>query len=168
VNACRSPVFCDVAMAGRIERAEADLVTRASLAARRRMGDLAGFVISVAGGVASFAEQGSPFNKVAGLGFGGVPPAAALDEIEEAFAARDSPVQVELAHLGGPEIGKVLTERGYRLTGFENVLGVALGGEHQRVTPSGLEVRPSGDGEFEAWLRVITEGFAHPDTQGVP
>ena len=77
-------------------------------------------------------------------------------------------MQVELAHLGDPKIGNVLTERGYRLTGFENVLGVALGRECERSAPSGIEVRPSGDGEFEAWLRVITDGFAHPDTQGVP
>jgi len=167
VNARRPPVFCDLALAGRIERAEADLVARASRAAWR-LGEPPGFVISVAGGVASFAAEGSPFNKVAGLGFGGVPSAAALEEIEEAFAARDSPVQVELAHLGDPEIGNILTERGYRLTGFENVLGAGLGGEPERITPSGIEVRPSGDDEFEAWLRVITEGFAHPDTQGVP
>jgi GNAT superfamily N-acetyltransferase len=167
VNSPRSPLFCDLALARRIERAEADLVARASRAARQRLGDLAGFVIPVAGGVASFAEEGSPFNKVAGLGFSGVPAEAAIQEIEDAFAARDSPVQVELAHLGDPEIAKVLTERRYRLIGFENVLGVALGPEPERIAPSGIEVRASGDGEFEAWLRVITDGFAHPDTQGL-
>jgi len=161
-------VFCDVALAGRIERAEADLVARASRAARHRLGDPAGFVISVAGGIASFAEEGSPFNKVAGLGFSGVPSAGALEEIEDAFAVLDSPVQVELAHLGDPQIGKVLTERGYLLIGFENVLGVALAFEPERIAPSGIEVRASGDDQFEAWLRLITEGFSHPDTQGVP
>jgi GNAT superfamily N-acetyltransferase len=49
------------------------------------------------------------------------------------------------------------------------VLGLALQGEHvlQRVTPPGVEVRPSGDDEFEPWLDVVADGFAHPDTQGV-
>src|SRR4249920_2459096 len=75
------------ALAGRIERAEAQLIAKAGEAARRRGGDTAGFVLQVAGGVASFAEEGSPFNKVAGLGFGGVPSAAALDQIERAFTA---------------------------------------------------------------------------------
>lgn len=51
---------------------------------------------------------------------------------------------------------------------FENVLGLAVEGDPERVTPSGVEVRPSGDGEFESWLDVVAEGFAHPDTQGVP
>lgn len=78
MTAGRLPLFCDAALAERIERAEAQLTTEASQAARRRAGT-AGFVIPVCGGVASFAEQGSPFNKVAGLGFDGVPGAAALE-----------------------------------------------------------------------------------------
>ena len=164
----RLPLFCDTALAGRIERAEAQLIAKASEAARRR-GATEGFVIPVAGGVASFAEEGSPCNKVAGLGFDGVPGTAALGEVEHAFTARGAPVQVELAHLADPAFGALLAGRGYRLTSFENVLGLALfDGVPQRVTPPGVEVRPSGEEEFEAWFDVVQEGFAHPDTQGVP
>src|SRR5207248_9937160 len=107
-------------------------------------------------------------NKVAGLGFVGVPSAAALDEIERAFAACVAPVQVELAHLADPAIGALLTERGYRLVSFENVLGLGLEEEPERMTPPGVEVRPSGDDEFEAWLDVVADGSAHPDTEGLP
>ena len=78
MNAGRLPLFCDTALAGRIEQAEAQLIAKASEAGRRRRAGPAGFVIPIAGGVASFAEAGSPFNKVAGLGFGGVPGAAVL------------------------------------------------------------------------------------------
>ena len=162
----RVPLFCDTALAQRIELAEAQLIARASEAGRRRAGT-AGFVIPVAGGVASFAEAGSPFNKVAGLGFGGVPDASCLDEIERAFAACGAPVQVELAHLADPAIGALIAGRGYRLESFENVLGRALTDESARVMPSGLEVRPSGEEEFETWLDVVAEGAAHPDMQGV-
>jgi GNAT superfamily N-acetyltransferase len=168
VIAGRLPLFCDTALAGRIERVEAQLIAEAGEAARRRGGDAAGFVLPVAGGVASFAEEGSPFNKVAGLGFGGAPSAAALDELERAFAALGAPVQIELAHLADPAIAALLTGRGYRLVSFENVLGHALAAEPQRVTPAGVEVRPSGDGEFGAWLDVVADAVAHPDTQGVP
>jgi hypothetical protein len=96
------PLFCETALAERIERIEAQLVAQGSETAHHRAGDSAGFVIPVAGGVASFAEEGSPLNKVAGLGFGGVPTAAALQEIERAFTARGAPVQIELAHLATP------------------------------------------------------------------
>ena len=102
MNPDRLPLFCDTALAERIERVEAELIAKASQATGRRRTDTAGFVISIAGGVATFAEEGSPFNKVAGLGFGGVPTAAALDEIERAFAACGAPVQIELAHLAAP------------------------------------------------------------------
>ncbi len=168
MDAGRLPLFCGTALAERIERVEAQLVAKGSEAARRRRTDTAGFVIPIASGVASFAEEGSPLNKVAGLGFGGVPSAAALEEIERAFTACGAPVQIELAHLVDPAIGALLTERGYRLASFENVLGLALKGAPERVTPAGVEVRPSGDDEFEPWLDVVAEGVAHPDTQGVP
>src|SRR5215469_5241466 len=161
-------MFGGTALAERIERAEAQLIAEASRAARRRRADAAGLVIPIAGGVAGFAEPGSPFSKVAGLGFGGVPGVAALDELEQAFTACGAPVQVELAHLADPAIGALLTGRGYQLTSFENVLGLALPGVAGRVTPPGVQVRPSSDGEFGSWLDVVADGFAHPDTQGVP
>jgi len=162
------PLFCDTALAERVERAEAQLIARATQAAHRRRGGGAGFVMAVAGGVATFAEPGSPFNKVAGLGFAAAPSVRDLDEIEEAFGAHGGDVQIELSHLGDPRIVALLTDRGYRLTSFENVLGLALDGEIERVAPQGIEVRPSGDDEFDTWLDVVAEGFAQPDTQGLP
>jgi hypothetical protein len=162
----RAPLFCDTALAERIERADAQFVTLAARAAHRRTAG-PGFVIPVAGGVATFAEPDSPFNKVAGLGFAGVPDAATLDEVERAFAARTAPVQVELPHLADPAIGALLTDRGYRLESFENVLGRGLPGEPERVAPPGIAVRRSGDDEFDAWLDLTADAVAHPDTQGV-
>jgi GNAT superfamily N-acetyltransferase len=168
VNAARSPLFCDTALAQRIERAEAQLIAKASEAARRRRADDSGFVRSIADGVAGFAEAGSPYNKVAGLGFGGVPSPATLDHVERAYTAFGAPVQVELANLADPAVGAELTGRGYRLILSDNVLGLVLPGEPARVAPSGVEVRPSGEEEFESWLDIIQYGFAHPDTEEAP
>jgi GNAT superfamily N-acetyltransferase len=161
-------LFCSLELAERIERVEVQLVARASEAARARAGQSQGFAIPIAGGVASFTGEGSPFNKVAGLGFAGVPSAAVLDEIERAFAVRGAPIQIELAHLADPAIGSALTERGYRLVSFENVLGRSLATDVERVMPPGIEVRRSGDDELEPWLDVVSDGVAHPDTQGLP
>src|SRR3954468_12496817 len=122
------PLFCDTALAARIERVEADLMAKASESARART---PGFVTRIAGGTATFAAPDSPFNKVAGLGFGGMPEDAELDEGERAFAAFDSPVHIELANLGDTELGARLTQRGYSLDGFENVLGMALDGARE-------------------------------------
>jgi hypothetical protein len=103
---------------------------------------------------------------VVGLGFAGVPEVAALDEIEQAFAGRSAPTQIELAHLADPEIGELLTARGYRLEAFENVLGLAPGLE--RAAPAGIEVRSSGELELDSWIDVIVDAVAHPDPQGLP
>src|SRR3954451_1364558 len=124
MNAVRTPLFCDSALAERIERVEVQLVGQASAAAHRRRGGGTGFLIPVAGGAASFAEGGSPFNKVAGRGFGGVPDVATLDGIERAYAACGAPVQVELPHLADPAIGGVLTGRGYQLPAFGEGVGL--------------------------------------------
>ena len=159
-------LFCDTALAARVERAEARLIALVGAATHRRTGAADGFAIPIAEGLASFAEPGSPYNKVVGLGFGGVPDVAALDAIEQAFTARGAPTQIELAHLADPEIGELLTGRGYRLESFENVLGRAPGLE--RTTPAGIEVRPSGDEELDAWIDVVVDAVAHPDAQGVP
>jgi hypothetical protein len=164
----RTPLFCDAGLAERVERVEAQLIAEACRAAGCRQGGGGGFVIPIADGVATFAESGSPFNEVAGLGFAGVPGTAELDEIEQPFAAHAAAVQVELSHLGDPRIGALLTERGYRMASFENVLGVAPDYEIEPLTPPGIEVRRSGEEEFDAWLDIVADSFAHPDTQGVP
>ena len=51
---------------------------------------------------------------------------------------------------------------------FENVLGRALGSVVEPVTPPGIEVRPTGEDEFDAWLRVVVDASLHPDTEGTP
>jgi GNAT superfamily N-acetyltransferase len=159
-------MFCDTGLAARIERVETQLISKGNEAARAR--GTSGFLLEVAGGVASFAEADSPLNKVAGLGFAGVPDAADLDEVERAFAEHACPVQVELTHMADPAIGAMLTGRGYQLVSFENVLGRSLAEVPSQVTPPGIEVRTSGDDEFEQWLDVVVDGFASPDVEGVP
>ena len=164
----RSPLFCDISLAGRIERAEARLVAVAAEATWRQRTEGAGFVTPIAGGIASFVEEGSPFNKVAGLGFADMPSAEELDELERAFSVRGAVTQVELAHLADPDVGAQLTDRGYRLESFENVLGRRLQGGLEPVAVPGVEIRRSGDDEFDEWLRVQADAVAQPDSQGVP
>lgn len=177
-------MFCDTALAARIERAEARFMAAAVEAARLRHGEDFTFATAVAGGFATFAEPGSPYNKVAGLGFAGVPTAAELAGVEAAFAARGAPVQFELAHLADPDVLAVLTDRGYRPVSFENVLGCSLGSVPSPPSPnsppflpsppsppgtSGIEVRVSPEpSDLDLWVDVVAEAAMHPDTEGLP
>ena len=158
-------LFCDIAPAARIERAEVRFLADCSEATQARRGDTVGFARPLAGGVASFAETDSPFNKVAGLGFEGVPDVDALDQIERAFAERGAPVQVELCQLADPSVGAFLTGRGYRLESYENVLGRRPSGPVDGVTG---KVRPCRDDELEAWLSAVADASLVVDTEGLP
>jgi ribosomal protein S18 acetylase RimI-like enzyme len=160
------PLFCDTELAARIETAEARLIAAGSAAALRRNPDLA-FVAPVAGGFACFGEDGAPFNKVVGLGFGGVPSGDLMDEIEGAYAARGAPTQVELTNLADPGIGDMLTGRRYRLVAFENVLGRWLDANAAPQDFEGIDIREGGEDELDDWLEVVVTGFAHQDEQGV-
>jgi GNAT superfamily N-acetyltransferase len=160
-------LFCDTALAHRIERAETQLIVDAGHAAQARSGT-DGFTIPIAGAVASFAEPDSPFNKVVGMGFAGAPDVDELEAVEKAYAAHGAPTQVELAHLADSAVGELLSDRGYRLESFENVLGLALDTDPDLVAPAGIEVRQSGLDELDAWIKVVTDGAVQPDTQGLP
>ncbi|MCR6482507.1 GNAT family N-acetyltransferase [Amycolatopsis sp. OK19-0408] len=151
-------LFCDTALAARIDRAEARLTAESSDAAGG-----AGFARPLAGGLASFAEADSPFNKIIGLGFDGLPDPEELAEVEQAFAERGAPVQVELSQLAGSAAGAFFTARGYRLESFENVLGRRLAGQDHPA-----DVRLIGDAELEPWLAMVADATAVADTEGLP
>jgi GNAT superfamily N-acetyltransferase len=158
--------FASTELAARIERAESELIRSGAEAVRRR--NSAVLTIPIAGGVVVWAEQDSPLNKVAGLGFAGAPDDGELDAVERAFDERSTPVRVELASLADPETASRLARRGYLFVGFENVLGLPLKDRQPLELPAGIEVAESGPAEFSEWLDAVVTGFAHPDDQGVP
>ncbi len=160
-------LFASVELAERIERAECDLLKAGVEAVRQARPDGKTLLMPIAGGVASYAGEHSPLNKVAGLGFAGAPGDAALAEIEAAFAERRCPIQVELPTLADPTIGEMLTGRGYRLVGVEAVLGRSLAERPEPAATLACEVVRDDDAPFEPWVDVLVTGFCAPDTQGV-
>jgi GNAT superfamily N-acetyltransferase len=161
-------LFADTSLAARIERTEATMLPAAVTHVRRGGG--AGsdaFALELAGGVAAFTALGSPLNKVLGLGFAGVPTDEALDAVEDAYRARGVPVQVEISTLADPSVAALLTSRGYRLVGHENVLGRTLPLRHAPVHVAGVSVEPSPIDDVDAWIALVVRGFLSPDVQGV-
>ena len=163
-------LFATASLAKRIEKAETTLITEAARATASRIGSDNVFIRQFGGGVAIHAGDGAPFNKVAGLGFLGVPDERQFEEIEQEMAARSSPVQVEISTLAYPAVARMLTERGYALVGFENVLGLAL----DSATPPPVDDVPSmsitqttaeNDG---GWLDAVLTGFLNPDSYDGP
>lgn len=159
-------LFASVDLAARIERAErAMLLDCAASIAALPGRDV--FVREIAGGAATFTGDGSPLNKLAGLGFAGLPDERELGEIEAEFARRRSPVQAEVSTLAEPALFPLLAGRGYVLQGFENVSGLELPAA-PAAGGTGIEIATSGSDELPLWLDVVVSGFESPDTQGVP
>jgi GNAT superfamily N-acetyltransferase len=161
-------LFASTSLAARIEGAECRLLADSATAAERRHPETGVFATPLAGGIATFTEAGSPLNKVGGLGFGGPLDEDALAVVERSYAQRGSPVQAEVASLGDPAVVRMLTGRGYRLQGFENVLGRSLPAGPRAPLPRGITIASSALEELDVWIDVVTTGFASPDTQGVP
>lgn len=156
-------MFADHHLAARIEAAEARL-SRAVADAAVSAGVSDARVAAVGSGVAVFAGPRSPVNKMIGLGFGGTLDAATLDDIEAWFSDRGEPLQAEVATLALPETVAMLWDRGYCLHGFENVLGLALSATRPPATPdSRVRIAPVSDAQAGDWIRLLVDGFAHPD-----
>jgi ribosomal protein S18 acetylase RimI-like enzyme len=161
-------MFATASLAARIERAESSTIAELAGASAARLGSDRVFVARVGGGVAVHAGPGSPLNKLAGLGFAPAPSVEQLEAVESEFARRDAPLQVELASLGDPGIARLLTGRGYRLVGFENVLGLRLDATPAEAGPGPIHVARAEPEDDAAWMEAVATGFLSPDTYDGP
>lgn len=160
-------MFAPTSLARRIESAECELIGAAAEAHRARTGSDLVINRAVAGGRAVFTTLGAPWNKVAGLGFEPLDDAA-LAGLERDYALRGAPVQVEFPTLGDNTICAALTGRGYALVGFENVLGLKLGGTRHGETPPSITITPVVPMEEHAWTDAVITGFEHADPSEGP
>jgi GNAT superfamily N-acetyltransferase len=158
-------MFATASLAARIERAECTMLMELARAAAARLGRGEVVVEPIAGGVAVYTGPGSPANKLAGLGFADLPLAGELEVIEQTFALRQAPLQVEFASLGDPVIPRMLSRRGYELIGFENVLGLPLDiAQLEEVGDGPITVDRAGPDDTATWMDAVATGFLHPDT----
>jgi ribosomal protein S18 acetylase RimI-like enzyme len=155
-------MFADLALARRIDDAEASLSADIAETIIRRGSAPGAFSRSFAGGVAVFTGPDSPITKVIGAGFDGAPGEEEIAALEAEYFAHGASVRAEVATLADPAFARALTARGYVLNGFENVLGRAPLMPGRPDEPAGLVVQTSTD--QRAWFNAIIDGFESPDT----
>ena len=155
-------ITATTSLASRIDHCELSMVTGMADASRASgVEDVR--VWPVAGGGAVLAGPGSPFNKVIGAGFADPGEADVWALIEREHDARQARVQVECSTLADPRMATMLTGRGYRLVGFENVLARRLGDDVNVVGASEVSVSVVGDDDKRLWRETLTTAFLHPD-----
>jgi hypothetical protein len=144
-------MFADLELAARIENAESTLTREAATQVASSGCDP--FAIEIGGGVGAFLRSGSPMNKVIGI-FSEFPKETELVRLERLYQDRAEPIRVKLSTLARAGIGRRLTERGYRLLGFENVLGRTL--KADEFVPHGLAKR-NGIAAGGASMRISSD-----------
>ncbi len=144
-------------LARRVDRAEIDFCALATMA-----GAPDAATLERGGGLAVYGVPGSPVNKVLGLGLGVEVTDDDLDDIEQFYAERGCPVQIELCPLAAPDLAPRLTKRGYVLQAFENELARQVPGEPVKA-PVGADISVEAGAGERPWLQIVSEGFATPD-----
>ena len=159
-------MFADATLAARIDRAEARLCAHIAESVRISAPQSAPFVLPVSGGQAVYVGPSSPVNKVIGLGFDAEFDMGALARVEEEWSRRAEPVRIEMSILTHPALGAALSDRGYRLHGFENVLGLRLTPETAGSATSRVSVDRAAPAEWATWLDIAVDAFTNLDGTG--
>jgi hypothetical protein len=152
--------FADPTLAASIDRAEARLSAAFAGVATRE--GAPALDQELGGGRAVLVRPGSPVNKLIGAGFEGVLDDSELAAVETAWAAQGEPMRVELSTLAVPEVGTQLSDRGYRLNGFDNVLALGVA---PTAGVNGIDVGDADDDD--EWRRLAVDGSMHPDDDAV-
>ena len=159
-------MFADATLAARIDKAESRLTSGAAEAIRDAGLQKRVMIIPIAGGKAVYAGPAAPMNKLIGLGFDGPLDLSVLNEVEREWRDRTEPVRVELSILADPAVGETMTQRGYRLHGFENVLGRSLKALEPVKSNPELTVEVVQDSDTTAWMDIAVTSFLELDGTG--
>jgi N-acetylglutamate synthase-like GNAT family acetyltransferase len=159
-------MFADAALAARIDRAEGRFVASVVEGIGARRANLRTLIQPISGGVSVYAGPNSPMNKVIGLGLEGPVDLDALEEIEREWRARDEAVRIELSILADPSIPVTLSERGYHVHGFENVLARPLEAELAIDDPQGVTIERLRKEDERTWIDIAVTAFTHLDGTG--
>jgi GNAT superfamily N-acetyltransferase len=151
------PVFSDLTLARRLERAEAHSCA-SFVEARARIAPEAGARwIECGGAYAMFDGPESPITQTFGLGVFEACTPAMLNTIEAFYKECGAPVFHEVSPLAGVAVAELLHTRGYRPMEFTSILYRDV----EPVPPSVIDVRlidPEKEGDV--WAETAARGWA--------
>jgi hypothetical protein len=152
------PLCATLDVARRVDRAEIEFCALAGEVGSKHGVDR----LEAGGGLALYGKEGSPLNKVLGLGLAGPVSDDDLDRIEKFYAERGTGAQIELCPLTVSDLPARLSARGYVLQAFETQLGRTIEADIGRAFTRADDVRvtlarPDQD---DLWVRITAEGFA--------
>ncbi len=146
--------FGGLALARRLESAEAKDAAEFAEVWTRRNPQSGDAVINIGGGVIAFGGPGSPLSHAVGVGMQGPVSEADLGRIEEFYRSRETAPAIDLCPFADPSLSELLGKRGYRITEFNNVLVRPIGPDYEYRNAS--IARSSNE---YVWARTVSAGF---------
>jgi GNAT superfamily N-acetyltransferase len=169
-----SGLMLDLALARRIEIAEAQAAVGAAEALMGSRPDAGAAVEGIAGGYAVYCGANSAVTQAVGLGLDGVVSEEEFDRLEEFYRSRNEPVRVETCPLADASLIEQFGKHHYRVTEFTNVMAHSVADDSvagaRRTVPSGVTVERVAKENIDLWTTTVTQGFAcdFPLTEGIP
>ncbi len=157
--------FANYALAERLELFAARDVRGFAEAASELFPDSGAEFIEVGGGVAGYVGAKSPANGAIGLGFRGEVTPGQIATVERFFLDhREEPI-ISVCPLADHSLVAVLSERGWGVGTFENVLvrRVDPNDELDPPAPAVEVVEALGTADLELWALMAATGFSAPD-----
>ncbi len=154
-------LFVDLALARRLEAAEAQAGVECAATLARLRPESAAAAERIAGGAAVFAGVSSPLTQAMGLGLEGPVVEAEVERLEAFFRSRGDAVRVEVCPFAHATLVELFGRRGYRVAEFSNVLVRPLNrGESWPAAPAELQIEAVGPQDSDLWARTVAQGFA--------
>ena len=159
------PLFVDLALARRVELAEAQAAACAAQATTRTRTGAA--VERIAGGFAVYCGANSPVTQAIGLGLSGAVSDEQFHQLENFYRSRNEPVRIEACPLADATLFELLGKHGYRATEFSNVMARRIAnGEEFDVPGKGITVEAVGEKQIDLWALTVAQGFAEKQPVG--
>jgi len=155
-------IFADLALARRLEAAEARKYLDYAAARGRLHPEMTPAWEPIAGGYAVYAGDGNPYSRALGMGLHGPVAAAEIARMEAFYAGRGLPSELSLCPLADESLVDALGARGYRIRMFMHTWVRELTGDGRR-TGDDIVVRPIEPDEADLWVRTAWHGFAGDD-----
>ncbi|HEX8183796.1 MAG TPA: GNAT family N-acetyltransferase [Blastocatellia bacterium] len=157
-------LFCDLALARRLETTDALMGARYVGSHASLHPDEGSTFIEVAGGYASFAGLNSPMTQAFALGLNGPVTEDEIEKMEEFYKSLGAPVNVEVCPLADSTLISIFKSRGYSVLEYSNVLVRELSkSESYLQGESRVEVRNPKPSEVNLWARTIGQSFIETD-----
>jgi GNAT superfamily N-acetyltransferase len=152
--------FIDIALARRVEMAEAGAARECAEAFARLRPDFPVAVENIGGGVAMFAGPDSPVTQAIGVGLNGEVTDADLERLTHFFLRRKANAAAEICPFVDMSLYERFASRGYRLLEISNVLILDAANFRAPSMPPGVTIRAAEPGDLKLWTATVCQGFA--------